>query len=109
MNTAKLLEKLKNHDINVQVDGCYLDVTYNKQKPLTEDQLKYLKQYKQQIIQYIQAANQTRYAKRYAYRFVLKNNKGGGTFITDCPPYEVEKELLNQFSDREIESVVLLN
>ena len=108
MNTAQLLEKLHNSNVNVQVDGCYLEVTYNKHKPLTETQLKYLKQHKQEIIQYLQPTNQPRYF-RYTYRFTLKNNKGGGTYITNCPPDEVEKELLDRFIGRDIESLNLIN
>ena len=109
MNTAQLLEILNNNNINVQVDGYYLEVTYNKQKPLTENQLKDLKQHKLQIIQFLQAANHSPYTKRYAYRFVLKNNKGGGTYITDCPPDEAEQELIDKFIGRGVASMDLLN
>jgi len=109
MNTEKLLKELNNTNINVQVDGCYLEVIYNKQKPLTENQLKYLRRYKHQIIQYLQAANQAQYEKRYSYRFSLKNNKGGGTYITDCPPVKAKQELIDMFIDREVESMDLLN
>ena len=53
-------------------------------------------------------ANKPRYF-RHSYRFTLKNNQGGGICIADCPPKEIEKELLNQFLGREIESIALLN
>ena len=38
-----------------------------------------------------------------------KTDKTLKSFIGDCLPSEVEKELLCQFSGREIESIVLLN
>ena len=107
MNPAKLIEELSSDGIYIRVDGAYLEVRHKK--PVSVEIVQYLKQHKQEIIQYLQPSNQSRYNQRYAYRFTLKNNKGGGTYITERPPDEAENELLNMFIDRELESVVLLN
>ena len=101
-------EKMRNKGIAIRETNGYLRA--NSISPLTDDQLKYLKQHKIEILKHLadmSAANQSR--KRYAYRFTLMDNKGGGTYITDCPPAQAEKELLAKFIGREVESIDLLN
>ena len=108
MNVHTLLEKMRSKDIAIHASNDYLRV--NSINPLSNEQLKYLKRHKIEILEYfahIEASNQLR--KRYAYRFTLKDNKGGGTCITDSPPNEAEQELIDMFIGREIESLNLLN
>lgn len=107
MNTAQVLKTLQDAGITTQVSGFNLKIRH--QKPLTDEMLQYLKKHKQEIIQYLQPSNLPRYYNRYTYRFTLKNNAGGGTYITDCPLDKAENELLNMFTGRELESIVLLN
>jgi hypothetical protein len=42
-------------------------------------------------------------AKKYAYRYKLKNGAGGGTWITSVAPDQVRKELLKRFIGREMQ------
>ena len=102
-----LILKMEKAGFSLSAQGSNLRVEGGT---LTDDQLKYLKHHKTEILQHLAdmgAANQS--IKRYAYRFTLKNNKGGGTYITDCPPAQAKQELLDQFAGREIESIDLLN
>lgn len=107
MNPAKLIEKLSTDGIHIRVDGTYLEVHHKNY--ISPETVQYLKQYKKEIIEHLQPVNQPRYHVQYTYRFILKNNNGGGTYITDCPPAEAKRELLNIFVGREIESMNLLN
>lgn len=107
MNPVKLIERLSTDGIHIRVDGAYLEVRHKK--PVSAEIVQCLRQHKQTIIKHLQSSNQPRYQSRYVYRFALKNNQGGGTYWTDCPPHEAEKELLNQFVGRKIESIDLLN
>ena len=82
----------------------------NSINPLSNEQLKYLKRHKIEILEYLahlEASNQLR--KRYAYRFTLMDNKDGGTYLTNSPPDEAKRELIDKFIGREIESLDLLN
>lgn len=106
MNPSSLIKKLSANGIHVRVDGEDLEVRHKN--PLSKNQLQYLKQHKTEIIDYLLPSNQSRY-NRYAYRFTLKNNKGGGTYITDSPPSDARNELIDRFLNREIESFNLLN
>lgn len=99
---------MRSKGIAIHASNGYLRA--NSIDPLSNEQLKYLKRHKIEILEYfshIEAANQSR--KRYAYRFTLMDNQGGGTYLTDSPPVEAKKELVNQFIGREIESLDLLN
>lgn len=107
MNTAQVLKTLQDAGITTQVAGFNLKIRH--QTPLTNELLKYLRQHKQEIIEYLTSSNQSRYHGRYIYKFILKNNQGGGTYITDSPPNNAEQELIDRFIGREIESMDLLN
>ena len=107
MNVVQVIEQLADAGLRVRADDGLLKVRHPK--PLTDIQLQYLKLHKTEILEYLlhlEAANQS---KRYTYRFTLKNNAGGGTYITDCPLDEAENELIDMFIGRELESIVLLN
>ena len=108
MNVNNLLEKMRNKGIAIHASNGYLRA--NSINPLSNEQLKYLKRHKIEILKHLagmNAGNQS--IKRYAYRFTLMDNKGGGTYITDSPPAEAKQELINQFIGRELESLDLLN
>ena len=108
MNAHNLLEKMRSKCIAIHASNGYLRV--NSINPLSNEQLKYLRRHKIEILGYLayrDASNQSR--KQYSYRFTLMDNKGGGTYITDCPPDEAKNELLDMFIGRELESIVLLN
>ena len=107
MDVSNLIQKMHINGIDLHVENENIRV--NSASPLNDDQRQYLKQHKIEILQYMvhmEAANQS---KRYAYRFILKNDAGGGTYITDCQPDEAEQELIDKFIGREIESLNLLN
>lgn len=107
MNVSNMIQKIHINGFDLHVENDNLRV--NSASPLNDEQRQYFKQHKIEILQYLarlEAANQF---KRYAYRFTLKNNAGGGTYITDCPPNEAEQELIDMFIGREIQSMDLLN
>ena len=107
MNVQKLIEIMQTSGIELCLDNDQLRA--NSRQPLNDEQRQYLKQHKTEILSYLanqEAANQS---KRYAYRFTLKDNRGGGTYITDCPPDQAKQELLAQFVGREVATIDLLN
>lgn len=106
MNVSMLIEKLEDKGIGVTVEGCNLRI--RSASPLSDAQQLYLKRHKLEIIRYLEASNQERF-HRYTYRFTLKDNQGGGTYVTDCSPDKAEQELLDKFLGREIESMELVN
>ena len=108
MNVQNLLEKMRSKGIAIQASNGYLRA--NSIRPLTDDQLKYLKQHKTEILKHLadmSAANQSR--KRYAYRFTLLDDQGGGTYHTDAQPAKAKQELIDKFVGRELEALDLLN
>ena len=107
MDVSSLIKTMHINGIDLHAENDSLRV--NSVLPLGDDQRQYLKQHKTDILQYLthlEAANQSR---RYTYRFTLKHNQGGGTYITDCPPAQAKQELLTMFVGREVETISLLN
>ena len=99
---------MRSKGIAIHASNGYLRA--NSINPLSNEQLRYLKRHKIEILEYfshLDASNQS--IKRYTYRFVLMDNQGGGTYLTDSPPAEAENELIDMFIDRELESIILLN
>ena len=108
MNVSNLIQKIHINGIDLCVEDDSLCV--NSTSPLNDEQRRYLRQHKTEILQYLvhlDAVNQSK--KRYVYRFTLINNQGGGTYMTDCPPNEAKQELIDMFIGREVESMELLN
>lgn len=107
MDVSILIQKMHMNGVDVHAENENIRV--NSRYPLSDEQRQYFRQHKTDILKYLvqlEAANQS---KRYAYRFVLKNNAGSGTYITDCPPAQAKQELLAHFVGREAESIDLLN
>ena len=108
MNVNNLLEKMRNKGIAIHASNGYLRA--NSINPLSNEQLKYLKRHKIEILKHLagmNAGNQS--IKRYAYRFTLLDDQGGGTYHTDAQPAKAKQELIDKFVGRELEALDLLN
>jgi len=101
-----LAEYLIEHGVELQLIGEKLRVTTCK--PLTDDQRKFIKLNKDQIVSELKAANDET-EKRYAYYFKLADGEGGGTWLSCLPPEPAIRHLKSFYIGREIDEFALIN
>jgi len=107
MNVSALITQLRSKKAYLWVDKSELVIKVPPEV-MTPEVIADIRNHKLEIIDYLNSANEE-IPKKYAYHFELKNNAGGGTWVTDKTPEEARKDLADFYIGREIEEFELIN
>lgn len=107
MNAPELITHLRSRKAVIDIHGDKLKIRVSE-NVMTPGIIADIRSHKSEIIDYLKSANEET-PNKYAYHFELKNNAGGGTWVSDKPPSEARKNLADFYIDREINVFELIN